>query len=168
MHQLPASALSRACSSPVQSDCQANCRMTDFIYIQVGSSDKTKTMRANPPPLCKDVTETFGGGTLEEDGCTLLQSCILEAGKHYTFIKEVAAAAPDHALMEQALRTVAGQQTTLDEIRKTAEERHNTLYQDLLQIKRMMGGTLARRHKLRGAQPGKYGSILSPVIEAGL
>ncbi|KAK9803269.1 hypothetical protein WJX72_003662 [[Myrmecia] bisecta] len=80
---------------PVQTDCQANCRMTDFIYIHMGSSDKTKKMRANPPPLCKDVTETFGEGTLEEDGCTLLQSCILEAGKHYTFIKEVAAGIQD-------------------------------------------------------------------------
>ena len=51
-------------------------------------------------------------------------------------------AAPNHALMEQALRTVADQQTTLEDIKKIIEERHNTLYQDLLQMKQTWGEPL--------------------------
>ncbi|KAK9908738.1 hypothetical protein WJX75_002138 [Coccomyxa subellipsoidea] len=52
---------------------------------------------------------------------------------------------PDYASMEEALRTVAEQQGTLQEIMKMAEESYTALSQEILQIKQMMECMLARR-----------------------
>jgi hypothetical protein len=46
--------------------------------------------------------------------------------------------------MEEALRTVAEQQGTLQEIMKMAEESYTALSQEILQIKQMMECMLAR------------------------
>ena len=77
--------------------------MTGKIYIHMGSSNKTVPLPANPPPLCKDVVDTLGGGILLEGDDLLLHSRTLEAGKHYTFIKEITAG--DRSLAEYAQRS---------------------------------------------------------------
>ncbi|CAL8465619.1 g5155 [Coccomyxa elongata] len=63
---------------------------------------------------------------------------------------ELGTGASIYALMETLLRMLADQQKALEEFKKTAEEQHNALLQELLGIKQ-----LAR-------------STLSPVAEAGL
>ena len=66
--------------------------MTEKIYINLASSSETLSLPANPPPSCKDVLDTLGVGTLWEGDELVLHSRILEAGKQYTFVKEVTAA----------------------------------------------------------------------------
>ncbi len=66
--------------------------MTEKIYIRMAPSSQRVSLPANPPPSCKDVLDTLGVGTLREGDELVLHSRILEAGKQYTFVKEVTAA----------------------------------------------------------------------------
>ncbi len=46
-------------------------------------------------------------------------------------------AAPMHAIMETLLRMLADHQKALEELKKTAEEQHNALAQEVLEIKQL-------------------------------
>ncbi|KAK9902091.1 hypothetical protein WJX75_004074 [Coccomyxa subellipsoidea] len=58
----------------------------------MGSSSQVVLLPSYPLPPCKEVVDTLGGGTLLDGDDLVLHSRILEAGKHYTFFKEVTAA----------------------------------------------------------------------------
>lgn len=59
--------------------------MTDDIHIYLSSSSEHALLPANPPPQCKEVVDSLGGGILLEGDTPVLHSRILEAGKQYTF-----------------------------------------------------------------------------------
>ncbi|KAK9818412.1 hypothetical protein WJX72_012246 [[Myrmecia] bisecta] len=65
--------------------------MTDKIYIHIESSSKVVQLPALPPLSCKEAVDTLRGGILLEGNDLVVDSRILEAGKHYTLVKAITA-----------------------------------------------------------------------------
>ena len=59
--------------------------MAENIYIHSGSTGGLFRLDALPPPTCKEVIDSLGGGVLLEGDKLVLISRTLEAGKHYTY-----------------------------------------------------------------------------------